>query len=73
MTDSYCIRYTVLLDLPYFNPIDFTAIDSMHNLYLGSGKHVFNVTYITIMVIQEAGGRVTIPACMAGLLIITFN
>ena len=27
----------------YFDPIQFTAIDSMNNLFLGSGKHVFEV------------------------------
>ena len=37
------LRYSVLLALPYFDPIEFTAIDSMHNLFLGSGKHVFEV------------------------------
>ena len=40
---QYGIRYSVLLDLPYFDPVDFIAIDVMHNLYLGSGKHVFDV------------------------------
>ena len=33
----------MLLDLPYFDPIECTAIDSMHNLFLGSGKHTFSV------------------------------
>jgi len=50
---KYGIRYTVLLDLPYFDPIDFTAIDSMHNLYLGSGKHVFNVWVDTDLLTKQ--------------------
>ena len=33
----------MLLDLPYFDPIECTAIDSMHNLFLRSGKHTFSV------------------------------
>lgn len=37
------VRYSVLLSLPYFDPVRFTVIDPMHNLYLGSGKHVFKV------------------------------
>ena len=37
---QYGIHYSVLLDLPYFDQVNFTAID---NLYLGSGKHVFDV------------------------------
>lgn len=37
------VRYSVLLDLPYFDPIEFIAVDTMHNLFLGTGKHVFEV------------------------------
>lgn len=37
------VRYSVLLALPYFDPIKFVAIDAMHNLFLGSGKHTFEV------------------------------
>ena len=37
------VRYSILLALPYFDPIRFTAIDSMHNLFLGTGKHIFSL------------------------------
>lgn len=37
------VRYTVLLSLPYFDPVQFTVIDPMHNLFLGTGKHAFKV------------------------------
>ena len=40
---SIGLRYSILLSLPYFDPIQFTIIDPMHNLYLGSGKHAFEV------------------------------
>ena len=33
-------RYSVLLKLPYFNPIRMLAIDTMHNLFLGTAKHM---------------------------------
>ena len=33
-------RYSVLLDLPYFDPIRMAVIDPMHNLYLGTAKHI---------------------------------
>ena len=36
-------RYSVLLQLPYFDPVRFTPIDLMHNLYLGTGKHLFKL------------------------------
>lgn len=34
---------SVLLALPYFDPIHFIAIDVMHNLLLGTGKHSFEI------------------------------
>lgn len=33
-------RNTVLLRLPYFNPSRMLVIDVMHNIVLGTGKHV---------------------------------
>ena len=36
-------RYSILLQLPYFDPVQNTAIDLMHNLYLGTGKYVFKL------------------------------
>ena len=35
-------RYSVLLELPYFDPIRMLPIDPMHNLFLGTGKHMIN-------------------------------
>jgi len=37
------VRYSILMALPYFDPVTFTAIDSMHNLFLGTGKHIFSL------------------------------
>ena len=36
-------RYSALLDLPYFNPIRMCIIDPMHNLLLGTAKHMICV------------------------------
>lgn len=36
-------RYSVLLSLPYFDPVQFTAIDVMHNIFLGTGKNISSV------------------------------
>ena len=33
-------RYSVLLDLPYFKPIEMLLIDAMHNLFWGTALHV---------------------------------
>ena len=32
-------RYSVLLELSYFRPIEMLLIDPMHNLFLGTAKH----------------------------------
>ena len=33
-------RYSVLLELPYFRSIEMLLIDPMHNLFLGTAKHI---------------------------------
>lgn len=38
---KFGVRYSVLLALPYFDPVRFVAIDAMHNLFLGTGKHSY--------------------------------
>lgn len=40
---KFGLRYSVLLGLNYFDPIAFTAVDVMHNLYLGSGKRMVEI------------------------------
>lgn len=45
MCQSVCskhgARYSVLHDLEYFDCIRYFVIDPMHNLYLGTAKHIF--------------------------------
>ena len=33
------LRYSVLLELPYFDVVRYSVIDPMHNLLLGTAKH----------------------------------
>ena len=40
------IRYSVLIELPYFDPIWFTIIDPTHNLFLGTAKRVMKKIWI---------------------------
>lgn len=40
---QYGCRYSVLLKLPYFDPPRMLIIDPMHNLFLGTGKHMLNI------------------------------
>lgn len=39
-------RYSVLLDLPYFDPVRMLIIDPMHNLYLGTAKTIFHKVWM---------------------------
>ena len=36
-------RFSVLIELPYYNIIRFCVINPMHNLLLGTAKHMFTV------------------------------
>ncbi|RDB23075.1 hypothetical protein Hypma_009877 [Hypsizygus marmoreus] len=37
--ERHGLRWSVLLNLPYWDPTRFTVIDSMHNLFLGEFQH----------------------------------
>lgn len=45
-------RYTALLDLPYYRPIEMTLIDPMHNLFLGTAKHFARDIWIGRSILQ---------------------
>lgn len=40
---EYGARYSVLYELPYYDEIRFTVIDPMHNLFLGTAKHLLTM------------------------------
>ena len=40
---EYGVRYSVLIELPYYDAIRFCVIDPMHNLLLGTAKHMIAV------------------------------
>lgn len=44
---KYGTRYTELLRLPYFDCVRFTIVDPMHNLFLGSAKHVMQNVWLS--------------------------
>ena len=43
LESAFGIRYSPLLELPYFDPIRMSIIDPIHNFYLGTSKHTINV------------------------------
>ena len=60
---EFGVRYSNLLMLPYFDPVRFTVVDVMHNLFLGTGKHVFKVwvqlDMLTCNKLQEIDRRIS--------------
>lgn len=40
------VKYSILTELPYFNPIRFTIIDPMHNLFVGTAKTVMKKIWL---------------------------
>lgn len=36
-------RYSELMKLPYFDPVRMLTVDQMHNLFLGTGKHMLHL------------------------------
>jgi len=52
LESEYGVRYSELFNLPYYDPVRMHTIDPMHNLYLGTAKHVF-VVWIELQLIGE--------------------
>ena len=68
------VRYSILLSLPYFDPVRFTAIDTMHNLFLGTGKRMFGLwidngilSKSNIVEIEKRIDLFTVPAVVGRL------
>ena len=47
-------RLSVLLDLPYFDAVRMTIIDPMHNLFLGTAKHMVKNVWIKQNIITKS-------------------
>ena len=61
-------RYSLLFELPYYDAIRFAVIDPMHNLYLGTAKHVMSIwkdrdilTKANFLTIQEKIEKINVP------------
>ena len=48
------MKYSVLIELPYFDPIHFTIVDPMHNLFLGNAKHTMENLWLQNGVLSKA-------------------
>ena len=62
---AHGVRFTVLLNLPYYDAIRFTIIDPMHNLLLGSAKRFMNLLKkdkIDFHVLQNAVDNFIVPS-----------
>ena len=47
-------RYSVLLKLPYFDPVRMSIIDPMHNLYLGTAKTILKNVWLNQGMLTKA-------------------
>uniref|UniRef100_A0A1X7TTT6 Transposase domain-containing protein n=1 Tax=Amphimedon queenslandica TaxID=400682 RepID=A0A1X7TTT6_AMPQE len=63
------VRPCALLKLPYFDPIQFVAIDIMHNLFLGTSKRIFGtwiekgiITKQHLLSIDKLTSTFTVPS-----------
>ena len=66
-------RYSVLLELPYFCPIEMLLIDPMHNLFLGTAKRFVRDIWISrnildMSALAEIEGRLLYPQDLEGCL-----
>lgn len=43
LSREYGTRYSVLSDLTYYSSVRMAIIDPMHNLFLGTAKHILNI------------------------------
>lgn len=66
---KYGLRYSELLRLPYFDIVEYHVIDPMHNLLLGTGKHLMTLwkeseilTKTEFEDIQEQVDKIKVPA-----------
>ena len=47
-------RYSILLKLPYFDPVRMLLVDPMHNLFLGSAKYVIKSIWIRMGLLSNS-------------------
>lgn len=52
LAKKYGVYFSKLLDLEYFDAVRFSVVDPMHNLFLGTSKHIFK-TWIKIGVLDN--------------------
>lgn len=50
---KYGTRYTELMKLEYFDCIRFTIIDPMHNLFLGTAKHMMKNVWLPNKILKQ--------------------
>ena len=68
LESKYGMRYSILMELPLFDPIRFTVIDPMHNLLLGTAKHAISIwlekgilSHASLQVLEEKSEKISFP------------
>lgn len=47
-------RHSILLKLSYFHPAKMLIIDPMHNIFLGTGKHILKHVWLDLKLIEDS-------------------
>lgn len=58
LESKYGCRYSVLLELSYFDPVRMLVIDPMHNLFMGSAKHIVKKVWSSNNVLDLSNNKV---------------
>ena len=68
VASKFGCRYSVLLELPYFDAPRMNIVDPMYNLFLGSAKHIFKKVFLACLLsdtdvntIQERVNSTVVP------------
>ena len=71
LVSQYGVRYSLLIQLPYFNIVRLHVVDPMHNLLLGTPKHMMNIwtqdniiSKTELNNISKVAALINVPRCI---------
>ena len=71
LVSQYGVRYSLLIQLPYFDIVRMHVVDPMHNLLLGTPKHMMNIwtqdniiSKTELNNISKVAALINVPRCI---------
>ncbi|KAA1479800.1 hypothetical protein DENSPDRAFT_789577 [Dentipellis sp. KUC8613] len=61
ITTEHGVRYSELLRLPYWNPVENTVVDTLHALFLGNFQHHCRVVWGMDVKVEDGDGSTSDP------------